>query len=72
MLELRPNTIERAFELARSGTVTRFQDLVSRLRREGYVDVSRQLDGPLIRKQLRDILLSSRAAQNQAAGDRGV
>jgi hypothetical protein len=68
MLELRPNTIERAFQLARSGTVTTLQDLASCMRREGYSDVSRQLDGPLIRKQLRDVLLANRAPQNPASG----
>jgi len=58
MSVLRPNPIERAYELARSGIVTTVEEIATRLQREGYLDVSHQLNGPLLRKQLRELLRS--------------
>lgn len=47
-------TIERAFELARSGECARIGDIVRHLSREGY-DI-RQIHGSALRKQLRDLI----------------
>ena len=43
-------SIERAFDLARSGAYSRVGDIVSRLEREGYD--RRQIHGPVLKKQL--------------------
>ncbi|WP_246719709.1 hypothetical protein [Methylocystis sp. H62] len=51
-------TIERAFELARSGEYARIGDMVRHLRREGY-DI-RQIHGPVLRKQLADLIEAAR------------
>jgi hypothetical protein len=61
MAELRPTTIERAFQVARTGAVATLQEISFHLHREGYLDVNHQLNGPLIRKQLRAILRSSQS-----------
>ncbi len=47
-------TIERAFFLARFGECTRVDDLIKRLNREGYD--GRQIQGRLLRQQLRDLI----------------
>ena len=47
-------TIERAFFLARFGECTRVDDLIKRLNREG--NDGRQIQGRLLRKQLRDLI----------------
>ena len=49
-------TIERAFEIARSGTCRNVEDIRKRLKREGYSDARSHLDGPAIRKQLADLI----------------
>jgi hypothetical protein len=50
--------IERAFELAGSGTVESLEHIISMLHREGYV--TRDLFGPKLRKQLRQAVKAAR------------
>ena len=52
----RPNTLQRAFELAKSGEVASLEQLASRLTREGFLSVHDHLLGRGIRKQLSDII----------------
>lgn len=47
--------LERAFELAGSGTLTRLTELRLRLRTEGFDD--RQLEGPQLLRQLRGLMI---------------
>ncbi|WP_018405938.1 hypothetical protein [Methylocystis rosea] len=47
-------TLERAFVLARSGNCGSIDNLIRRLDREGYN--GRQVLGPVLRKQLRDLI----------------
>ncbi|MBZ9762312.1 hypothetical protein LB553_15715 [Mesorhizobium sp. CA8] len=53
---MNPNktTLERAFELARSGDIVDLYGLRERLRREGYD--GRQLEGNSLRKQLASMI----------------
>jgi hypothetical protein len=53
----RPTTLERAFQLARSGKVKTVEEIRSALKREGFG----RLDGagPSLTRQLRKILLSN-------------
>jgi hypothetical protein len=54
-------TLERAFELAGSGSCRTISDLEKQLKREGFSQVAAHLSGLSIRKQLRNILAASTA-----------
>lgn len=56
------STIERAFELARSGSFHSVEALSKRLNSEGYSDSFGQLSGPSIRKQLRGMMKAAKLA----------
>lgn len=58
---LRPTTIERAFELARSGDCCTLNDIQRRLSGEGYLNVVQILYGRSLRKQLRDLCRAAQA-----------
>lgn len=49
----RPTTIERAFELARSGRCSNVADIAATLKRERHEAVDAHLAGPSIRQSLR-------------------
>jgi hypothetical protein len=49
----RPTTVERAFELARSGRYANVQEIAATLKRERYESVDAHLAGPSIRQSLR-------------------
>ena len=55
-------TIERAFDLARSGACSRVGDIVARLGREGYD--GRQIHGPVLKKQLACLIEQARKADD--------
>jgi hypothetical protein len=61
-MDLRPSMLERAFELARSGTYSRLEDIRLQLKREGYADF--QLYGASLRKQLRALIVEARKSDN--------
>jgi hypothetical protein len=48
----RLTTLERAYELARSGACANVDDVAKTLKREGYYDVRSQLSGPKLRRTL--------------------
>lgn len=60
MSSFRPGTAERAIELAKSGSCPSFTAIMRRLGREGYHDARAHLDGATIRKQLTELIRSSR------------
>jgi hypothetical protein len=49
--------LERAFELARSGTYLAVADIKTAIGREGYA--KSQLDGPSLRRQLNELIRKS-------------
>lgn len=51
----RLTTLERAYELARSGECLNVDDVAKTLKREGYHDVRSQLSGPKLRRTLNSI-----------------
>jgi hypothetical protein len=53
---LAKNTIERAFELAGSGDARSIEDVGRQLRKEHYEAVALHLRGPLVRRQLRELI----------------
>jgi hypothetical protein len=54
-------TIERAFELARSGSCRSIEEIVKRLRQEQMDQVDAHLGGHSIRKELRQACAESRS-----------
>ena len=51
----RPSTVERAFELARSGRCANVPEIVAALKGERHESVDAHLAGPSIRRDLRRI-----------------
>ena len=58
----KPTTLERAFELARSGECTGVAQIRVRLRAEGYRDGQPHTSGQSIRKQLDKICVEAQKA----------
>lgn len=56
-----PSVIERAFELARSGTCSSVQEVAQRLKREGFESVEAHLAGMSIRRQLKELCSTNTA-----------
>jgi hypothetical protein len=56
----RPSTVERAFELARSGACANLKEIRSRLSREGYLDANVQISGPALARQLGELIQTAR------------
>jgi len=54
----RPTTLERAFELARTGDYAGIGEIREALSAEGYA--LSQLDGPSLQKQLRELCANAR------------
>lgn len=55
-----PSTLERAFDLARSGTCASVGDIRLALKRERYDQVEAHLSGHSINRQLRALLAEAR------------
>jgi len=53
-----PTTLERAFELARSGDFESLSDIRAQLKNEGYALA--QLDGRSLQRQLRQLCIDAR------------
>jgi hypothetical protein len=50
--------LERAFQLARSGQVSKIAEIVGSLKRDGYS--TDQIQGRVLRRQLRDLIMAAR------------
>lgn len=61
-LPTRPGTVERAFELARTGRYRTLQDLIATLKLERHDAVEAHLAGPSIRKDLKRLCSAAPAA----------
>ncbi len=59
----RPTTLERAYELARSGQCAGVADIREALKRENCLDIMGQLYGPTTQKQLSRICKEARKAK---------
>ena len=60
-MDHRMTAVERAFQLAKSGQVAEFSEIVKAIRGEGYsVD---QLQGPMLKRQLVDLIKTARARE---------
>jgi hypothetical protein len=56
----RKNLIERAIELAKSGAYHQLEHIERQLIAEGYSSVPAHLDGPTLRRQLRQLSCQAR------------
>ncbi len=63
----RPNTVERAFELASSGACCSVEEIRDQLTREDYSSVQAHLSGPLIKSQLKSLCVQRRRRRRQEA-----
>jgi hypothetical protein len=54
----RATSLERAFQLARSGRVAKLEEIVRSLNREGYA--ANQIEGPLLKRKLGDLIKAAR------------
>ncbi len=61
----RPLLIERAFELARSGSCRSVAEVAARLKRENYEAVDAHLAGPSLRRDLKRAWEADRAAPSE-------
>ena len=61
----RPTALERAFELAKSGTVASVAEIVKILQRDGYG--GEQVSGPVLKRQLNGLIQSERKKAGRAA-----
>ena len=55
--------LERAFELAKSGKVASVTHLRAQIKNEGYTH--QQIDGPVLGRQLRNLIAKARATSNE-------
>jgi hypothetical protein len=55
-----PTTVERAFDLARSGECRTIEDIRRRLKTERFSDVDQNLHSPSLKKQLQELMKASR------------
>lgn len=60
-MTLRLTTVERAYQLAKSGECATVSEIKARLRSEGYGDVAGQLYGPTIQRSLRQLCTAAKA-----------
>lgn len=65
-MDIRPTTVERAYQLAASGECASVAEVKQRLDKEGYANVVGQLYGPTIQAALRKLCAASQLA-NAAA-----
>ena len=60
-MDNRPTTLERAYQLAKSGEFVGISDLTTRLVAEGYANASEQLYGRTLLADLRRLCIAARA-----------
>ncbi|WP_425993719.1 hypothetical protein [Caulobacter sp. DWR1-3-2b1] len=63
----RPTTLERAFQLARSGEYSTISDIRRQLKIEGFSDAPSQISGPSMLKQLRKLCEAARPEESAEA-----
>ena len=62
-MTLIPGTVERAYQLARSGECATVDDIRARLRAEGFSLVSGHLSGAMIQRALRGLCIAAAPGQ---------
>jgi hypothetical protein len=67
MLDSRSSTVERAYELARSGRFRTVGEIKIRVRAEGYYDAVAQLEGRTISAALRRLIVAAHTDSKDAS-----
>ncbi|HEY0027000.1 MAG TPA: hypothetical protein VGC35_03950 [Allosphingosinicella sp.] len=62
-----PTTIERAFEIARSGSCTSVQEIRMALKKERFDNVEAHLAGPSLARQLRTLCEAAKVSDRAEA-----
>lgn len=62
LMQLQPSTIERAYQLARTGEYPGINEIRAQLKAEGYADYMTQLEGGGIKSALRKLWLEAKRA----------
>jgi hypothetical protein len=57
-MDQKMTAVERAFQLAKSGSVAGLAEIVTSLNREGYY--ANQIEGPVLKRQLTDLIKAAR------------
>jgi hypothetical protein len=57
-MDQKMTAVERAFQLARSGSVAGLAEITTSLNREGYY--ANQIEGPVLKRQLADLIKAAR------------
>ncbi|MBB4839852.1 hypothetical protein HNP52_002944 [Sphingomonas kyeonggiensis] len=65
---MQKSIIERALELAATGEYARIDHIERKLNAEGYTNVASHLDGPTIRRQLRQVASEARGEPTKRRG----
>jgi len=65
-MDFRPNTIERAYQLAQSGECATIEEIKAILRKEGY-SASQLASAPTLRRTLRQMCAASPARESAQA-----
>ena len=65
-MNFRPSTVERAYQLAKSGECENLSAVKDRLRAEGFHDVNGQLYGKTIGDDLRKLCTAAREGREDA------
>ena len=60
MRDIRSSTLERAYELARSGQFRTISKIRDRLRAEGYADATAHFSSPTLMADLRRLMAAAR------------
>jgi hypothetical protein len=63
-MDQRMTALERAFQLARSASVAGLTEIIRSLERDGYS--ATQIEGPLLRRQLTDLIKAARTGGTSA------
>ena len=66
MMDPRPTELERAFQLAKSGSCGSISDIRNRLRSEGYATA--HITGKSLTRQLKALIAEARSAEKTVAG----
>jgi hypothetical protein len=64
-MDQKMTAMERAFQLARSGTVAGVAEIATSLNREGYH--ANQIEGPALKRQLADLIKAARKTSDASA-----
>jgi hypothetical protein len=64
-MDQKMTAVERAFQLARSGSVAGLAEITTSLNREGYY--ANQIEGPVLKRQLANLIKAARRSSGTSS-----